>query len=1244
MPRLLLCLGLASLAALANGRLLAQPPADAPPTVTGTVIDERGVAAADVEVVLRPYPSTYEADLYLLGSPDALPEAVGRTRSGPDGAFSLSAPLVGPYRLEFGTPAPADQPAGTGPDVYGLLGPLKGSQIAEPTEVPDRHRVTVRVLDNIGQPVQDALVIADPEVRRSPRYVGAMTRWIRDARAGKSSRLQARQLDPTYVRSASRTDAEGIARFAMPTDEAHVVVSAEGFTLGKAKTGSGRAALRLERAPGVRLRVRGPGGTPAPDVIVRALGGTDSTGSPLALTDHNGEALVARVHGSETAYELERADYAFARVSLPTRDSGEASSGEQVVDVQLEDALRIPGRVTDTASGLPIDGAAVWVQGFPGNNAYSGPTGAFDLNIRSAQRTRRLQVTAGGYVSETTDVAPSGSSIAVELRVGLTRTVPIRGLVTDDIGRPVAGAKIWAEPRGAGAIPNLSPDSGPATSADDGSFRVEHVVYDQTHRLTAQAPGYASTILDLPPVEPGLALEPVEIVLHPGLRAVGTVVDDEGNPVAAAHVALLWPLDQSDFRSSFDPPATEATTNDQGAFVFPAAAPGEYEMRVTHPEYAPRPPAQVEVPPGESDFDFGDLTLVAGAKIHGVVTDAGGEPVAEATVQARGQSRMDRSTARTAATDADGRFRLGGLSSELADLGVRAAGYPLLVRPGVRANNDEPIVIELVPGASLGGRVIDNGGNGVAGIPVRLAIERDYRAGGDPRLWEGTDMFPRGVTDDEGRFRFEHLVPGTWSAEAKHREEGAKLEAIELASGETREIELILGTPNRLTVIVTTSLGEPVADAVVQVQAEGAATPGDMGWTDGSGRTQVDISPGPAVVSVEHEKLRDESRQVQLSAGANELRVELHPGLEISGSVRSYHGAPLALATVEAVTEFSFDTDFHQANTVSDEGGAFRITGLEPGRYILTARAPGYADGGPDEPVEIDSGPLDGVEIVLEPGASIVGAVTGLGPSDLTQVAIRVWRNSRSRTATPDAEGSFSIEGVAPGTWRVIATKGDPGAERTVERTVTIEQGVTEVVVELPFERGLRLAGQVLEAGEPMVGGRLNAGAPGDRNRQSTQTDHQGNFVFEGLKPGPNQLVISRPDFSGMEFRSIDLQTDLEGVRIELEPATATVAGVVVDAETGQPLDFAQLAAADAATIGALAAGGDNQPLVASATASFSMNEGKFELELREDADRLLVTRGGYESVQIPLSIAPGEHREGLVIRLQASAPASPNQ
>ena len=43
-------------------------------------------------------------------------------------------------------------------------------------------------------------------------------------------------------------------------------------------------------------------------------------------------------------------------------------------------------------------------------------------------------------------------------------------------------------------------------------------------------------------------------------------------------------------------------------------------------------------------------------------------------------------------------------------------------------------------------------------------------------------------------------------------------------------------------------------------------------------------------------------------------------------------------------------------------------------------------------------------------------------------------------------------------------------------------------------------------------------------------------------------------------------------------------------------------------------------------------------------ADHLLVTEHGYESAQIPLNITPGEHLEGLVVRLQPAPPDAPDQ
>ena len=1238
MPRVLLCLGFAGLAA---GALQPQPAADRSPAITGTLVDDRGAPAADIEVVLRPHPSALEADLYLLGHSDALPEAADRGRSDADGAFFLSAPAAGPYRLEFGRSAP-NEPGNAMPRVQGVIVPLKGSRIVATVDVPDRHLVAVRVLDTDDRPIAGALVVANPADLTPPSTAASFNRMARALFDSRNYAPPAEQhVFPTYHPSASRTDAEGIARLAMPTADATVVVAASGFVLGKGETRAGRAALRLEPDPGVLLRVRGPTGAPAPGAVIRtargtlatpvALGGVDT---PLAITDENGEAVVGRTPGAETGLEVEAADGAFARLSLPAANTAESAERQHILDVRLEDPLRIPGRVIDAASGLPIHGAAVWVHLFPGHNAFSDSTGAFDLNARPAARTTRLQATAAGFLPERIDISAADLLDRGEVRIALTPSAPIRGLVTDDAGQPVAGARIRAEPRSAYAPSTSSFEAGPATSGPDGAFHVEEALYGYTYRLTAQAAGYARSVLDVPPAESGMPVDPAHLVLTRGRRVVGAVVDTDGNPVSEADVSLLWPLDPSEFRSLRDSPATAATTGAQGAFVLPAAAPGEYEVDVSHSAYAQRPATRVAVPDGESDFEIGPLTLIAGSTVHGIVTGPDGRPVAGATIQSIGQYRTGGAPTRTATSDVDGRFRIEGLSSDLVDLGVRASGYPVLTRAGVRTSNDEPILLELEAGASITGRVLDDGGNGVNAILVSLEIERDFFGGADPRLWNGEDMFPRRNTDAEGRFRFEGLMAGTWSAAATNGTEVAKLDQIELAAGAEREIELLLQTRDRLTVIVTTEAGEPVAQAEVSAQSPGELLPGGFGRTDGSGRVEMDINPGPATVEVSHRKLRDTSREVQLEPGDNELSFELRPGLEISGTVRSYDGAPLALATVEADTEYSRDADSHFMNTISDQNGDFHITGLESRRYILTARASGHADGGPDEPIEIGDTAIEGIEIVLEPEASITGVVTGLSRSDLTQVEVSARKGPRSRDAATDSEGNFSVPGIGPGTWEVTAIKGE--WERTVERTVTIERGASEVFIELPFERGLRLSGQVLEGGAPLGGARLIVGD------HETRADQEGRFAMEGLDPGPQEVVVTRADYSGTQYQSIDLQRDLEGVLIGFQPAVATVAGVVVDAGTGQPLDYAYLTAGDAATIGVGATNGDDAPLTGVNTA-LSLHAGSFKLELSATAAHVWVTRDGYESTQIPLNIAPGEHREGLVIRMQPATAESPH-
>ena len=468
MPRPWLLLGLAALAA---GPLTSQPVTEEPSAVTGTLVNERGDPAVDVEIVLRPYPSDYGIGLDLLGVPDALPEEVDRTLSGADGSYSVSASLPGPYRLELQYSAATDQPVSAQPLVVGNLVPLQGARLAETIEMPNRHLVAVRVLNIDGAPVEGALVIAHPTLLMSSRHLNAIARMVRDSRAGNYSRPQEQRVFPTYHPAASRTDSQGIARFLMPAEEASVLVAAPGFEQAEAKTTSGRAAFRLERGPGIRFRVRGSNGAPAPGVLIRTSeppppadaptaltmlrtpGALGTPGTPLAVTDRNGEAVVSGVAASQTTWEFLGADRAFAEVSAPAPEAGAVSASEQIVDVRLEPPRRIPGRVVDTASGLPLDGAAIWVQTSPGDSAYSAPTGAFDLTTRPASTGTRLLVTAAGYLYERTDVAASDAMSTAEVKIGLTPAAPIAGVVTDGSGQPVAGAKVWAEPRGRGGRP-----------------------------------------------------------------------------------------------------------------------------------------------------------------------------------------------------------------------------------------------------------------------------------------------------------------------------------------------------------------------------------------------------------------------------------------------------------------------------------------------------------------------------------------------------------------------------------------------------------------------------------------------------------------------------------------------------------------------------------------------------------------------------------------------------------------------
>lgn len=297
---------------------------------------------------------------------------------------------------------------------------------------------------------------------------------------------------------------------------------------------------------------------------------------------------------------------------------------------------------------------------------------------------------------------------------------------------------------------------------------------------------------------------------------------------------------------------------------------------------------------------------------------------------------------RVATTDDDGRFRIGGLPDRPVQVAVEADGFAHYSTKAARPGTGELLEIELNRGATLTGRVIDAAGDAVSGILVMIHSL-------DPDVLRHSFRPMTTETDADGRFRFDLLRSGPWTASAFGPEGGssrAESHRIRLGEGVVREIELVLSAADaEVTGIVTNHNGDPVANAEVTIigrsETAGAAprrsAPSWQTGADQSGRFQHRGLPaGAATIIASHPEYRVIQREIRLESGSNEIPLVLQPGLEITGTLRSEDGLPVALGEdfggrraeqsvtlapgEEAAVELSFEEGLHLTGWVTVAG------------------------------------------------------------------------------------------------------------------------------------------------------------------------------------------------------------------------------------------------------------------------------------------------------------------------------------
>lgn len=790
----------------------------------------------------------------------------------------------------------------------------------------------------------------------------------------------------------------------------------------------------------------------------------------------------------------------------------------------------LSGRVVD-AAGRPLAGVQVEHPTGP-ESTRTGADGTFTFE-GVAESGNDVEARMPGYVAaKARNVRGGRKDVTIVLRPAL----PLAGVVLDGSGAPVAHAVLRADGRDARGFAETDAE-GRFSLAAFGPGRIA-VVADGGARGVREVTGI---------VLPRREEEPLRLVLAPPRVLVGRVVDvTTRRPVVGAIV------DAAGNRRTWARAAAD------GTFTLRPAPPGDLRLTVIAPRYAPE---LRSVPAAEAGGKPVDVFLRPTASVAGRVLDEQRRPVAGARLRAFDpERRAFTGPPPTTVAREDGSFTLRRVpTAETVRVLATHPDFEPLALAGLGLKPDETrsgVVLTLRRGAVVTG-IVTAGGEPLGGAQTSVTPGRTAY-GTPPRSLSGPQWsWPRATTGADGRFRLSGLSPGEYLLTVSRPGWATETRDATVAEGKSPDPFVIALVPEAVVTgkVVGKKGGGVAGQDVYAEPVERRNRGGGFDRTAPDGSFRIDgLRPNVAYNLYLYGTGSSAPRAV-VTPPAEHVEVVVNGTGRLAGRVVDPEGRPVTAYQIAALTDRSSGGSGWFASVrqdVSSETGEFAFENAPAAALELRVVAKGYQVARVGGVVVEEMGSKEGVEVRLTRGASLKGRVVearGGAPVAGAEVSAE----SSPARVVADADGTFEMEGLAPGKVRVTATSPD-----FVTVSEMVEIGESGGTVELKMSTGASIAATVVTPGGEPVPGAEVALAPGGQSWSNTRSvsGADGRVRFAHLTPGRFSLTAGS---AGRRSKPVDVALEADQARDDVRIVMGSGATVVVTVTGVAPEERPQL-------------------------------------------------------------------------------------